>query len=141
MGNHELCTALFADDILIFTSNPQTDMLHIQLIFSCFWVCSGLKINFSKSEILPLYHARPPPWMTTSVFPIARSHITYLGIKIDKLLCSLYHLNYSLVMSKVIGELETWVKLPLTFFGRCHLFKMVCFPKLLYPLQTISLLL
>lgn len=31
-------------------------------------------------------------------------------------------------------------KLPLSLFGRAHLFKMVSFARLLYPLQTIPLL-
>lgn len=73
--------------------------------------------------------------------PYSKTHITYLGIKIGELPCSLYHLNFPPVISKIINELETWAELPLTLFGRCHLYKMISFPKLLYPLQTIFLLL
>lgn len=52
----------------------------------------------------------------------------------------LYHLNYSPILTKIIAEFENWSGLPLLLFGRCHLFKMVSFPKLLYQLQTIPLL-
>lgn len=58
VGSQELWTALFADDILIFTSDPCTDMLHIQEVFTLFHDCSGLRINFSKSKILPLFQTK-----------------------------------------------------------------------------------
>lgn len=58
VGFKELWIALFADDILIFTSSPQVDMLHIHKIFTCFRTCLGLRINF-KSEILPLFRTLP----------------------------------------------------------------------------------
>lgn len=59
--SQELRTTLFADDIFIFTSNPRADMLHIQEIFTTFWACSGLRINFYKSQMPPLFQAQPPP--------------------------------------------------------------------------------
>lgn len=77
--------------------------------------------NFSKSEILPLFQTRPPPWASDSIFPVAKTHIMYLGIKIGKAFSFLYHLNYSPVLLK-IAELENWSSLPLSSFGRCHLF-------------------
>lgn len=132
---------LFANDILIFSSNPRADIPHIQDIFTSFPACSGLRINFSKSEILPLYHPRFPPWANASPFTVTKQHITYLGEKIDKVPLSLYHLHFSLVFTKIIGELETWMGLPLLLLSRCHLFKMISFARLLYPLQTIPLLL
>lgn len=108
VGQQEGCTALFADDILIFTSDPKSNMPHIQDIFTQFRVSSGLRINFSKSEVLPLSYARPPPWTINFTFSIVKTHVTYLGIKIEKSPSTLYHLNYPPVISKIIGELENW---------------------------------
>lgn len=116
-------------------------MIHIQEIFARFWKCSGLRINFNKSDILPLFHARLPPWAEGSIFLVAKTHITYLGAKIGKSPSLLYHLNFPPVLNRISAELETWHKLPLSFFEKCNLFKMVSFPKLLYLLQTIPLLL
>lgn len=48
-----LKTALFAGDIL-FTSSPQRDIEYLQTVFNTYQTFSGLLINFSKSEILPL---------------------------------------------------------------------------------------
>lgn len=102
---------------------------------------SSLQINFAKSEILPLFHYRTPSWATSYIFSVAKNHITYLSIKIGKTPSSLYNLNFTPVISRIINELETWMFLPISFFRRCHLFKMVSFARILYPPQTISLLL
>lgn len=116
-------------------------MLTIKNVFDEFRLCSGLRINYTKSEILPIGSHSAPKWTHQSIFPVAKSHITYLGIKIGKLPSSLYHLNYPPLVSKITQELNTWMDLPLSLLGRCHLIKMVSFARLLYPMQTIPLLL
>ncbi|PIO40484.1 hypothetical protein AB205_0190240 [Aquarana catesbeiana] len=72
---------------------------------------------------------------------MATQHITYLGIQIGREPSSLYLLNYPPLIIKIVKELEAWGALPLSLFGRYHLFKMVSFACLLYPMQTIPLLL
>lgn len=63
VGSQELCTALFADDILIFISNPQADIILFQEIFTCFRACSGPRIHF----YLPLHHGCLPTWAASSI--------------------------------------------------------------------------
>lgn len=64
----------------------------------------------------------------------------YLGIKIGKTSESLYTLNCPPIFKKITEELKRWTNLPISFLGRCHLLKMMSFSKLLYPLQTLPLL-
>lgn len=52
-----------------------------------------------------------------------------------------YTLNFAPIIDKITKELNAWKDLPLLLFGRAYLYKMLSFPKLLYPLQTILLLL
>lgn len=61
VGTQELHTTLFAEDVVIFISDPHNDLPIIQSIFKNFRSCSGLHINFSKSEILPLNTTRRTP--------------------------------------------------------------------------------
>lgn len=98
-------------------------------------------MNFTKSKVHLLSHTRAPLWAQNSDFQLAKDHITYPAIKIDKTPGSIYHFNYPPIIAKMISELETWGNLPLYLLGRCYLFKIVTFLKLLYPLQTIPLLL
>ena len=43
---------LFADDTLIFCDADSDQISKLRYVFSWFEVCSGLKINLSKSEIV-----------------------------------------------------------------------------------------
>lgn len=140
LENHTLRSALFADDILLFSTDPITDFDRLKQLFSDFRLCSGFRINFDKSEILPLHPHLSSKWKHLSPLAIANQHITYLGIKIGREPSSLYSLNYPPLITKIVKELEAWGSLPLSLFGRCHLFKMVSFARLLYPMQTIPLL-
>lgn len=137
----EICTVLFVDDVLVFSANPTSDMITIKNIFDKFRACSGLRINYDKSEILSLGTICKPSWISSSPFPIAKSFITYLGVKIGSTTSSIYALNYPPLIQKLVQELENWMELPLLLLGRCHLIKMVSFAHLLYPLQTKPLLL
>lgn len=141
IGSQELCLSLFADDILLFTSDPTSDIPIIISTFKNFKQCSGMKINYSKSEILPLGSLTNCSWTSSSPFQVAKTHITYLGIKIGKVPSSIYTLNCPPLFTKILHELENWVNLPLSLLGRGHLVKMVSFARLVYPLQTLPLLL
>lgn len=132
-----LHSALFADNILIFTSNPAADMIAIMDIFKNFQTFSGFMINFSKSEILPLNSTKSKNWIPTSAFSVASHYITYLGFKIGKEPSTIYHLNFPPLFSKIKKGLEAWMNLPISLFGSCHLCKIISFARLLYPLQTI----
>lgn len=132
---------MFADDVLLFSSSPDFDLPLIKQSMDRFREIAGLKINFTKSEILSLAQRKPRPWFQTSPFAIAKDKIKYLGLYIGKHPSSIYNLNYPPVIEKVIKELEHWQTLPLSLTGRAHLFKMISFPKLLYPLQNLPCLL
>ena len=45
---------LFADDTLIFCSADSEQISNLRYVFTCFEAVSGLKINLSKSEIVPV---------------------------------------------------------------------------------------
>lgn len=113
----------------------------IKQLFNTFHLCSGLWIDFSKTEILPATHLPVLSMVFGFPFPVAEGYITYLGIKIGRPPSSLHNLNYPPLITKILSELEAWMDLPSSLFGRCHLFRMVSFAQLLYPLQTIPLLL
>lgn len=53
IGGEEVTSAMFADDILLFTASPQNDIPYIQQLFRTYQDFAGLKINFSKSKIIP----------------------------------------------------------------------------------------
>lgn len=101
----------------------------LQSTLDLFRTCSGLRVNYNKSEVLPLTHPVSSRWKVSYLFPLAQQFITYLGVKIEKGPSSLYNLNYP-----PLPKLQkAWMTPPISLFGR--------FPCLLYPLQTIPILL
>lgn len=127
MGREEIKLALFADDIIFFSGTP---------LKRC------LKVNATKSKLLVLAQDSDHSPSRYSDLPvtIASKSVKYLGILIVKTPESLYNLNYPALICKIVQYLEKWTHLPPSFLPICHLLKMLCFPKLLYPLQTIPLL-
>lgn len=132
---------MFADNILLLSSSLATDLPAVKQALEEFRNMTGLRVNYFKSEVLPMQEAKPRLWFDTSPFSIAPDHLKYLGVLIGKTPASTYTLNYPPLIAKIVGELEAWKDLPLSLLGRVHLFKMSSFPKLLYPMQTLMLLL
>lgn len=137
VGSGEIRSALYADDILLFTSSPHTDLPYIQETFDKFKEVSGLQIDYTKSEILPLPTTTKRTWTQQTIFHIALTSIKYLGIHIGKTPSSLYNLNYKHLIDSIITQVNSWRDLPLSLLGRCHLLKMISFARLLYPIQTL----
>lgn len=94
--------AMFPDDILIFSSKPNTDLPNLKNILDTRRDISGLRINYAKSEILPLKQTRPRPWFYSSLFTIAKDKIRYLGIYIGRSPTSIYSLNYPPLLDKIL---------------------------------------
>lgn len=130
--------ALFAD-VLLFSNSPTSDLPCLVDLLSSFRQISGLKINFSKSVILKLTNLETRRWQGTSPFIIEKHLIKHLGIYIRRTPDSKYSLNYRTLITHLQRLLELWQDLPLSLLGRIHLFKMVSFPRLLYPLQILPL--
>lgn len=80
----ETKSALFADDVLLFSSNPAHDVPEVQRVFHEFGRFSGLKINFAKSKIFILTKAARGDWITHTPIKVAGASIKYLGINIGK---------------------------------------------------------
>ena len=45
---------LYADDTILFCDASRDQLLSIRLAMSCFQAFTGLKVNFGKSEIVPI---------------------------------------------------------------------------------------
>lgn len=115
---------------ILFMSNPLNDLAGVFKEISSFGLFSGYNINVTKSEALRL----GPPGAGDIGFgealnvKIATDHITYLGIKIRKNPDALYSQNFTPLIDSICVD-PRWSRLPLSL------------PRLLYPMQTLPLLL
>ena len=105
MGEVQHKIALYADDILLFLSSPKTSIPAILTIFSDFSDISGYKINFSKSEAMPLGTLTNLDVSENFPFIWSTSGFTYLGIKAPPNLKRLWKLNFAPICTSVKKDL------------------------------------
>lgn len=139
LGDIEYKISLYADDVLLFITNPETSVPSLLSLIDQFGLISGYKINYNKSEALPLGDSAN--WVTPVNFPFkwSTSGFTYLGIRVSADIKDLYKLNFKTILASVKNDLNRWFDLPLSWMGRISLIKMNVLPRILYPMQMLPL--
>lgn len=135
---HEHKISLFADDVLIYMSNPESSIPKLWSVLDSFSAVSGYKVNITKTQILSFNYQ--PSQMIRSNFQLNWNldQIKYLGVIIPKDLTNLYALNFNLLNKKIKGDIKRWDLIPfLTLESRVESVKMNVLPRLLYLFQTI----
>lgn len=131
--------SLYADDLLLFISNPASSLPPVLEILGQFGRMSGYKLNIQKSELLFVNElARSLP---QSIFPfrIAEDGFRYLGVFITGTFRDLFLKNFQPLMDRCKSNLSRWAVLPLCLAGRVNLIKIVILPKFLYLFQHVPI--
>ena len=89
--------SLYADDLLIYTSNPVASVPYIVSILNQFWKLSGYKINLQKSEMFPLNQAATQIPPIHFPFKIVKKGFKYLGVEITPTFSSLFVKNFGVL--------------------------------------------
>nr|CAD1840688.1 unnamed protein product [Ananas comosus var. bracteatus] len=79
IAEERILTLQFADDILLFFNGSRKSAAVIKVILDAFSACSGLKINFNKSALIPIH--------------LTEAHATDLSTLLG---CSIYGFPFSL---------------------------------------------
>ena len=142
VGEREHKITLYADDVLIFISDPCSSIPCLTRLISRFGAFSGYKINFTKSEAMPLGKVTSTSDMSEP-FPFrwSPSGFVYLGVSITPTFDELYTANFPPLFKTIKADLDRWAPLPLSWLGRIALIKMNVLPRILYPLQMVPVLL
>ena len=141
IGAMESRVSLYADDTLLYLSDPETSVPPLLDFIKSFGELSGYTINWGKSEFMPLSDSLDPRFLDTLPFKLVKDHFTYLGLKIpcnSKHLCKL---NSADMILKLKNNIEKWRTLPLSMVGRINAIKMVALPRFLYLFQNLPIFL
>ena len=133
--------SLYADDILLYLSNPEASIVRAVEIIRSFGQFSGYKVNYSKSEAMPMTPNVSLSSNCSAPFCWSPSGFVYLGIHVTPTLSGLYKANFVPLIRRIKGDLARWMVLPLSLLGRVNLFQINILPQLLYPFQMILVLL
>ncbi|KAJ0026491.1 hypothetical protein NQD34_017491 [Periophthalmus magnuspinnatus] len=86
--------ALFADDVLIYVSNPDTSLPALMSEFKVFEQLSGYKINVQKTQVLTFNYNPVDNIKNLYEIDWDRKAIKYLGVNLTKELTQLKTANY-----------------------------------------------
>lgn len=131
--------SLYADDLLLYITNPSTSLPAVLSILDHFSSFSGYKLNLENSVCFPVNNAACNLNQCDLPFQFSLSGFKYLGINITRSLSGLASANFTPLISKISSDIERWRNLPLSLIGKINVVKMNILPKFLFLFQSIPL--
>lgn len=132
----ELKLSLYADNLLLYVTNPVGACPVILSFFHRFGSFSGYKINVSKSECSLVNALAMQLSQSDILFKLSPSGFKYLGVHVARSYKSLYAANFSPLLTEI-----RWGSLPLSLIGRINVVKMNVLPKFLFLFQCLPIFL
>ncbi|KAL6084783.1 hypothetical protein STEG23_015733 [Scotinomys teguina] len=141
IGKEEVKISLFADDMIVYLSDPQNSTKELLQLINTFSNVAGYKVNSKKSVAL-LYtkdKRAEEEIKVTSPFTIATNSIKYLDVNLTKEVKDLYDENFKSLKKEIEEELRKWKDLPCSWVGRINIVKMAILPKAIYRFNAIPI--
>ncbi|KAI5628117.1 hypothetical protein C0J50_8261, partial [Silurus asotus] len=137
----EYKVSLYADDLLLYVTDPAASIPVVLSILGDFGSFSGYKLNFPKSECYPVNSTALQLQRLNLPFKFNCSGFKYLGITVTRSLPKLFHANLAPLVADVKSDFQRWSSLPLSLTGKINAVKMNVLPKFLYFFQSLPLFL
>lgn len=103
-GNTIHKVSLYADDLLLYITDPETSIPRALELLGCFGCLSGYRLNLSKSILFPINQLARDSGYSTLPFKTEHSSFTYLGIKITKTFKDLFKHNFASLLGKKTSQ-------------------------------------
>lgn len=120
MGGSEHKLFLYADDILTVLTDPEQSLPALLTYVESHSRISGYKINWNKSESMPLSPSCYSRHVTSFNFKWLPAGMKYLGILLNPNLEEIMSSNMNPLLQKIKTNLEKWGKLKLTLWGKIN---------------------
>lgn len=138
-GGLEHKLSLYADDLLLDVSEPGTSIPLVLDLLMDFGLISGYKLNFSKSELMPINTAALNYPLASLPFRSSLQSFRYLGINVTKNFSDLFEHNFVPLLNRLSQDFNCWSLLPISLIGRVNCIKMSVLPNFLYLFQRIPI--
>lgn len=133
-GEHKV--SLYADDLLLYISNPSKSIPAITSTLKKFGQISEYKLNMGKSILFPINNLADQQSFET--LPIKTlTEFKYLGINVTKIFVDLYKENFSKLLDQITQDLQRWSHIAISLAGKNNIIKMNILPFFLFLFQCI----
>jgi hypothetical protein len=141
IGKEEVKISLFADDMIVYISYPETSTRELLNLINSFSAVAGYKINSNKSMAF-LYkkdkRAEKEIRETTPI-TIVTNKIKYLGVTLTKGVKDLYDKNFKSLKKEIEEDLRRWKDLSCSWICRIYIVKMAILLKAIYRFNVIPI--
>ncbi len=131
---------MYADDILLLVSDPAKSVPLVLDQIEEFSKISGYKINWHKSEVMPVSRTCFPSIVSSFQFKWVPVSMKYLGIRLSADLESILELNMATLLQKIKNNLEKWKVINLSLWGKINTTKMAIVPQFNYISMMLPLI-
>ena len=137
IGPVEHKLSLYADDLLVFLTDPSNSLPSLLQCFQHYSAASGYKLNLSKSEAMPINIQNNNIRNLVEPLRWCPNGFKYLGIEIRKSVDKILKDNHLKLLDRTKADFCRWRDLPLSLIGKVNSVKMNILPKFLYLFQCI----
>ena len=141
IGKGEVKISLFADDMIVYISDPKNFTRELLNLINSFSEVAGYKINSNKSMAF-LYtkdKRTEKEIRETTPFSIVTNIIKYLGVTLTKEVKDLYDNNFKSLKKEIKEDLRRCKDLPCSWIGRINIVKMAVLPKAIYTFNALPI--
>ena len=134
IGKEEVKLSLFADDMILYTENPNDSTRKLLELINEYHKVSGYKTNTEKAlAFLYTNNEKTEREIKEKIpFTIATKRIKYLGIKLPEETKDLYIENCRTLMKEIKEDTNRWRNIPCSWIGRINIQKMSILHKAIY---------
>lgn len=130
--------ALFADDVLIYLTQPTVSLPELMSTVKDFGLLSGYKLNVKKTQVLTFNYVPDQTIRESFRFNWESKSMKYLGVTLPQDLDQLKSINYDPLILKIKSDITRWNLIPFTsLVSRVEAIKMNILPRLLYMFQNL----
>lgn len=139
----EFKLSLFADDLVLYLTDPVSSLISVNSEFKSFFSVSGLNINYSKTINYPV---NLPDAMVNDIsnlhsYTWTKTFWPYLGVKIPLDLADIEKINFVDLATQTLSQLKQWHTLGFSWWDKLSLVKSFLLPKFLYLFRTLPIFL
>ncbi len=136
-SEHKL--SLYADNLLLYITDLHQSVHPLLQCLKEYSVVSAYKLNYTKSEILPLNIQDNNVRSLTDLLKWCTNGFKYLGIQISRSDQQVIKNNHLKVLEQPKADLQRWMDLPLSLIGRINTIKISILTKFIYLFQCLPI--
>jgi hypothetical protein len=141
IGKDEVKIPLFADDMIVYISDPKNSTRELLNLLNSFVEVSGYKIDSNKlmAFLYTKNKKAEKEIRETAPFSIVTNNIKYLGVTLTKEVKELYDKNTKSLRKEIKEDIRRWKNLPCSWICRINIVKMAILPKAIYTFNGIPI--